>query len=47
MKIQVVKHIGNLKINVEIHSKEPNNDFQCLVFEDETKLPTSPGVTFF
>lgn len=34
MKIQVVKHIENLKINVEIHSKVPSNDFQCLIFEE-------------
>lgn len=41
MKIQVVKYIENLKINVEMHSQVPNNDFQCWIFEkEEEKNPS-------
>lgn len=47
MKIQVVKHIEILIINVEIYSEKPNNDLQFWVFEEEEKIPTSPRIIFF
>lgn len=47
MKIQVVKHIEILIINVEIYSEKPNNELQLWVFEEEEKMPTSPRIIFF
>lgn len=47
MKIQVVKHIEILIINVEIYSEKPNNDLQFWVFEEDQKIPTSPRIIFF
>ena len=47
MKIQVVKHIEILIINVEIYSEKPNNELQLWVFEEEEKMPTSPRINFF
>lgn len=48
MKIQVVKEIEIFKINVEMHSEDPNNDFQCWIFEDEEeKHPASPRIISF
>lgn len=47
MKIQVVKHIETLIINVEIYSEKPNNELQLWVFEEEEKMPTSPRIIFF
>lgn len=46
MKIQVVKHIEILIINVEIYSEKPNNELQLWVFEEEEKMPTSPRIIF-
>lgn len=50
MKIQVVKHIEILIINVDIYSvysEKPNNELQLWVFEEEEKMPTSPRIIFF
>lgn len=47
MKIQVVKHIEILIINVEIYSEKPNNDLQFWVFEEDQKIPTYPRIIFF
>lgn len=47
MKIQVVKHIEILIINVELYSEKPNNDLQFWVFEEDQKIPTSPRIIFF
>lgn len=41
MKIQDVKYIEILKINVKMYSEEPNNDFQCWIFEEEKEEKNS------